>query len=364
MKNRSYCAVDVFAGCGGLTKGIRDAGFRVPVAIEIDPVAARTFRYNNRKTRLIESDVRSVNSSEIINQVPNKKVDLLVGCAPCQGFCSLTAKYAREDPRNELLMEMARLVEGIQPSAVMMENVPGVATRGKAILGEFIDTLRDLGYLITQEIVQMANYGVPQSRRRFVLLAGRGFVIPFPKPTHIRAHTDETALPAWVPVSEVISGLGRPKTLTAVNKNGGAEANNWHVVRDLQPQTIARLRAATPGKTWLSIDENVRPRCHREGYSGFTNTYGRMSWGDVSPTITAGCTTPCKGRFGHPRRVGQTISVREAAILQTFPHSYRFRTEYMDQVCQMIGNAVPPLFAKVVGLSIRSSIDAHYTALS
>jgi len=159
-------------------------------------------------------------------------------------------------------------------------------------------------------------------------------------------------------------GLEEPVTLSTANANGGPQSHNWHVVRDLQPQTIARLRAAVPGKSWSAVDEEVRPRCHRGGYNGFTNTYGRMTWDDVSPTITAGCTTPCKGRFGHPARTDTTISVREAAMLQTFPKSYKFKTGYMDRVCEMIGNAVPPLFAKIAGRQIRRSLEAHNGALA
>jgi DNA (cytosine-5)-methyltransferase 1 len=145
-------------------------------------------------------------------------------------------------------------------------------------------------------------------------------------------------------------------TLRAAMSNGGPLTNNWHVVRNLQPQTKKRLRAARPGKTWLSVSEAIRPDCHRHGYDGFTNVYGRMSWDQASPTITGGCTTPCKGRFGHPDRRRYTISVREAASLQTFPDSYRFKTDHIESVCDLIGNAVPPLYARLVGRQIMKAI--------
>jgi DNA (cytosine-5)-methyltransferase 1 len=136
------------------------------------------------------------------------------------------------------------------------------------------------------------------------------------------------------------------------------------VVRDLQERTRRRLKAAQPGKSWLSVEESLRPDCHRAGYNGFTNVYGRMNWDALAVTVTSGCTTPCKGRFGHPDRRRTTISVREAASLQTFPNSYAFLTDHMDAVCEMIGNAVPPEFAKLIGIQITKTLGEHYDALA
>lgn len=361
----SLTAIDCFAGCGGLSLGLRRAGFDIRAAVEINEAARETYAANHPGTKLF-GDALDVTSEELRSTLNGEPLSLLAGCAPCQGFCSLTSKNKNsEDPRNVLLLRMADFIEELKPEVVMMENVPGLMSRGSEIFERFIAVLESCKYPARNgwRVVQMADFGIPQCRRRLVMLVGRGFEIPFPQPTHGRQPAYGSSLKNWLSLKHAIGKEHKPLTLQNARARGGPRKHKWHVVRDLQPQVAARLDAAIPGKTWLAVNESFRPECHRNGYEGFTNTYGRMSWDQTPVTITAGCTTPCKGRFGHPDKDRTTISVREAAVIQTFPRNYKFVTDYMEFVCDMIGNAVPPKFALLAGTHIRKKLEKRRESL-
>jgi len=234
-----------------------------------------------------------------------------------------------------------------------MENVPGLAQRGKSLFVEFVALLAKLGYVSDYGILQAADYGVPQCRRRLVLLAGKGFHIALPKRTHSKFPAE--GLRAWRTVGEVIRGLPKPLSLEESRARGGPQVCNWHVVRNLTARNQQRLAHAVPGRGWTTIPKRLRPDCHKDEDAGFSNVYGRMSWNRPSPTITSGCTTLSKGRFGHPRE-NRTISVREAALLQTFPQGYVFDTRWMEYVCDIIGNAIPCDFAETLALACARSL--------
>ncbi len=354
----SLNAVDLFSGGGGLTMGLKMAGFDVKAAVELDAHAAATFQANHRETKLFVQDIRFVKGSDILNLIPEQHLDLLSACPPCQGFTSLTAKYKREDPRNLLINEMLRLVEETNPSAIMMENVPGLASRGNHLLSPVVERLKKLGYIVNYGVLQVADFGVPQFRKRLVLLAGKGFAIPLPDGSHSK---DGREKPKWVTVKEAIGDMPKPLTLSQAKKQGKFPLSSWHIVRDLSEINIKRLQAAVPGMSWECIPEELRPDCHKGDYKGFSNVYGRMLWDDVSPTITGGCTTLSRGRYGHPEDT-RTISVREAARLQTFPDNYVFDTALMDKVCVIIGNALPCKFAEYLANHCKNYINKARTA--
>jgi len=345
--DKALTAIDLFCGAGGLTLGLKRAGFKVVAGVEIDPEIAKTYKANHPTTKLLIRDVREITGKKILEAMGLKEIDLVAGCPPCQGFTTLTIKYHRKDPRNDLVLEMARLVEETMPKMVMMENVPGLANRGKSLLDEFVGRLESLGYLVNKGVLQMADYGVPQSRRRLVLLAGKGFEIPLPEPTHCHAGDEKKGLKSWLTLADVIKNMPKPITFSCSKELGGPKKFNWHVVSDLREISIIRLKTLNPGDGRKSLPKELRPKCHVNSDRGFQNVYGRLSWEQTPPTITSGFTRTCMGRFGHPEEL-RTISVREAASIQTFPMNYEFDTDFMNVACDLVGNALPYRFARKV----------------
>jgi DNA (cytosine-5)-methyltransferase 1 len=237
-----------------------------------------------------------------------------------------------------------------------MENVPGMARRGNSLFNEFIRTLENMGYRVNWDILQVADYGIPQNRRRLVLVAGKEFHINLPTPTHNRHGYN--GLKPWKTLREAIGNMLEPLRLKEAIRQGGPKRFNWHVVRELSAQNLLRLAHTEPGKGRAQLPDELRPECHKNRDEGYHNVYGRMSWDQVSVTITGGCTTLSKGRFGHPEK-DRTISVREAALLQTFPYDYCFDTSLMEYVCNIVGNALPCDFAEAVALECAKALIAH-----
>ena len=355
MNGDGHTAVEIFSGGGGLAVGLREAGFNTVAAVEVEPHAAATFKANHPTVQVFRQDVRTVTGA-MLAPLTGGKVDVLAACPPCQGFSSLTSKWRRDDERNSLVSEVGRLADELRPKAIMMENVPGLAKKGRPLFDGLLEQLETLGYETNWSILQVADYGVPQRRRRLVMLAGLGFSIPMPGATHSR--TSDDGKPKWRTVRDAISGMEEPIAFLEAKERGGAQACDWHVVRQLSAANIERLKLSRPGGNWEDFPEALRVPCHRNGYRGFSNVYGRMVWDEPSGTITAGCTTLSKGRFGHPEK-DRTISLREAALLQTFPSDYRFETPHFERACEIVGNALPCVFAEAIARQVRLAINAH-----
>ena len=353
-------AVEIFAGGGGLAVGLERAGIHPIAAIEFEPHAAATFKANHPGVKVFCQDVREICGSQLL-EIAEGPIEILAACPPCQGYSSLTSKWRRTDPRCELVSEVARLTEEIKPLAVMIENVPGLAAKGWPVFGDLISRLEKGGYICNWDVLQVADYGVPQLRRRLVLLAGLGFKIELPPPTH--SQRADGGLPRWRTVRDAIGRMKEALTYTEAQRCGGPQAVDWHIVRTLAPQNQERLANLREGQSGAELPDELRPACHRNGYRGFSNVYGRLSWDQPSATITAGCTTLSKGRFGHPDK-NRTISVREAALLQTFPPDYFFDTTVVDRVCEMIGNALPCDFAAAIAAQVAAAVQAQANAKS
>lgn len=350
-------AIDLFSGGGGLSLGLKQAGFLVSAAVEIDAVASTTYEKNHSKTILFSKDIRLISGAELLATSPTNKIDLIAACPPCQSFSSLTSKYSKKDSRDELINEFARIVKEILPQTIMMENVPGLTKKGKHLFDPVIEEFRLMGYHIDYKLLEVADYGIPQRRKRLVVLGSLNGTISIPPPSHGEVTTSRKIKP-WVTVREALAGLPAPIPLSESKKSGGPKNYQWNVIRDISDLNKERLRALPEGSDRTGLPMHLRPECHK-GDFGFTNVYGRMAWDKPSPTITGGCTTPSKGRFGHPSEI-RTISVREAARLQTFPDEYVFDTDFVDKACLIIGNALPPKFAE----KMAKACATHITGIS
>jgi DNA (cytosine-5)-methyltransferase 1 len=332
-------AIDLFSGAGGLTLGLRGAHFKVVGAVEIDDLAAETYRANFPGVRLWEMDIRELTVTRVLRELHLRpgQLDLLAGCPPCQGFStlrSLNGHRAVDDDRNDLVLQFDRFVRGLRPRAVMLENVPGLATDRR--LTDLVTSLKTMGYTTTTGVLDASRFGIPQRRRRMILLAGRQGSIPLA--------TESTTRPT------VWDTIGR---LAAAGSSG----DPLHDLPETRTPKVAALISRIPkdGGSRSDLGDENQLECHKRS-DGFHDVYGRMSWGDVAPTITSGCVNPSKGRFLHPEH-DRTITLREAALLQGFPAEHKFllrRGKYA--VAEMIGNALPPEFIRRHAVEIRRSI--------
>jgi DNA (cytosine-5)-methyltransferase 1 len=334
-------AIDLFCGAGGVTEGLKQAGFQVVGAVDVEATAVDTYRTNHPTVALWKRDICRLPVSTLMTRLRlvRGQLDLLAGCPPCQGFSTMRTHNRGScvpDKRNELIFEFLRFVRVLYPKFVMLENVPGLSSDKR--INRVCSELARLGYSHEKKIVDAADYGVPQRRRRFILVASRIGVLPLPKPRG-RKETVRTA----------IGSLPCPRDSDDVLHNT-TEHRAPHVVDLIR--NIPRdggSRSALPAKSQLPCHAKIR---------GFHDVYGRMAWDKVAPTITSGCTNPSKGRFLHPTQ-DRAITLREAAILQTFPRGYFFSVERgKEGAARLIGNALPPRMIREFAAAIRTRLLA------
>lgn len=333
-------ALDLFAGCGGLTLGLKQAGFNVLGAIELSALAAATYTQNHPEVTVWNSDIRRVRARAVLQKLALKEgeLDLLAACPPCEGFsCLRTLNGGRRvrDRRNDLVLQLVRFVRAFKPKAVMMENVPGLMRNRRFEL--FRRRLERLGYRCNVAALDAADYGVPQRRRRMILLAGLRHEIRFGRIARSRRT-----------VRQAIADLARTTR---------SRRDKLHREMERRGPRIKSLIKSVPknGGSRGDLPARFKLKCH-ETCDGFKDVYGRMRWDDVAPTITSGCVNPSKGRFLHPSK-DRAITLREAAILQTFPRRYFFSLEKGKfAVAEMIGNALPPEFIRRHALSVSEFV--------
>lgn len=329
-------AIDLFAGAGGATQGLKDAGFKVIGAVENNAAAAASYALNHGEVELWADDIRKVTATSVLDKLGLKpgQLTLLKACPPCQGFSSLAeGRVTVNEAQNDLVIDTLRFVRALRPSAVMLENVPGLGRDARA--ERMLDALTHAGYVARQYRVNAVQFGVPQRRKRLIILALRG-----------RRRTLPETLPA--------DGLDSPTTVKsafdelaeALNQNPNDPLN---VSRTLSPTVAARVEAVPINGNRFNLPPEHQLECHKRVGTArsATASYGRIKADHPAPTMTTRCTTPACGSFIHPTE-HRGITLREAATIQTFPFDYRFSGSY-GEIERQIGNAVPVRMAAVLG---------------
>ena len=363
MANRMVRAVDLFSGIGALTLGVRRSGAQVTLAVERDSVTAQTYRVNNPEVTLLEEEINSAWSLSHALEKTGKTMDLLVGGPPCRGWSSLGARSSEKHRASyqARTWDFARLVRETSPRAFLLENVSGLHHSQKGtVFQRLVNTLEDYGrYNVTHQLLQSADYGVPQLRKRLFIVgvaSDLGTKYVFPTLTHDSE--------SWIAVDDAIGDLpeiaagaaaveytSRPRTAYQKSLRGDARALTWHEA-PRAGETVARVLAALgPGEARSDLPEQLRPP------SGFHNTYGRMNGIAPAPAVTGSIGRVSSGRYAHPRQ-NRALTPREAARLQSLPDSYEL-TGTRWQVYRQVGDAVPPALAEAVARPLVELLRAN-----
>ncbi len=337
--------VDLFCGAGGLSHGFHQERFPIAAGIDIDEDCRYAFEANNAAP-FIRKNVSSLDADELNRLFFPRSRKVLVGCAPCQPFSTYNQKNS--DPKWRLLKDFANLIDRIRPDVVSMENVPQLLKfRNGSLFDEFVSTLDCAGYNVSSGTLFGPDYGLPQTRSRLVLIASKLGVVSLPKPTH-SADRYKTVADAFRSLPPLEAGDIDP-------------LDRMHRCSRLSTMNIRRIKASKPGGTWKDWPSDLITTCHkRKTGRSYVSVYGRMTWTDPSPTITTQFYGFGNGRFGHPQQ-DRAISLREGAILQSFPKQYAFvepgKGIEFKKLGRMIGNAVPVVIARAIARTIRSHLN-------
>ena len=368
----NYTAIDLFCGAGGLTEGLRQAGYHVLAGNDFDEAAGATFSATHQEARFLGGPVQNISATQLLRAAQLKKgeLDCLVGGPPCQAFSVYNHQRGMHDERSQLFKEYLRLVEGLNPRWVVMENVTGILSAGQGVAVQAIlKGLNDLGYNVEFQTLRAEDYGVPQERRRVVFIGNRvGKPIVFPQKTH-----GEGLVP-FTNIRDAIGDLpalknGEDRGILAyarepdgafqeLMRNGSNSVTN-HSAPKLAPINLQRMKHIPPGGSWRDVPVELLPEgMKRARRCDHTKRYGRMTWEGLSCTVLTKCDLHW-GAYIHPEQ-DRVITVREAARIQSFPDWFEFEGPRTEQYVQ-VGNAVPPLLGKRIGEAILKAdkIDAN-----
>lgn len=342
--------IDFFSGCGGVSEGLRQAGFDIAIGLDFDKKASETYQANFPEALFYNSDIRELDEKELAEVFKQKNQNndplILVACAPCQPFSTQNKAKSEDDIRRTLLDETHRFIKELDPDYIFVENVPGLQKIDKDKDGpykRFTDFLSIQGYKFIEFIAKSEDYGVPQRRKRFVLLASKLGEIQIPSKTHGEG---------FLPIATVRDYIGNYPVIKAGDIH---PEDVWHRCSSLNDLNLERIRNTPEGGDRRDWPDHLINECHKK-HSGHMDTYGRMSWDLPAPTLTTKCYSYSNGRFGHPdMKQDRAISIREASRLQTFPKDFIFKGT-IAEASRQIGNAVPCEMAKQFGLAIQK----HY----
>jgi len=348
IAKREYSVIDLFCGVGGMTHGFYLENFNVVAGLDLDSTCRYAYEHNNPGSKFVLANMLDYSNHEIAMLYPEDvPIRIMIGCAPCQPFSTNNSKRAKSnivDDKWKLVGRFAEIVMSVRPHIVSMENVPNLQSFDDGrILADFLKALRDSGYYVESRVVACADYGVPQTRKRLVVLASLYGQISMLPGTYTKV--------AHQTVKEAIGGL------EAIGAGQESLEDPLHRARGLMDVNLRRIRASVPGGTWKDWDEGLQASCHKTPTgSSYKSVYGRMEWSKPSPTITAQFYAYGSGRFGHPDQ-DRALSLREGALLQTFSRGYEFVAPgeeiTFNRVGTHIGNAVPVNLGRAIAKSIK-----------